>query len=70
MSARDGGRFLASRALTLGVYTLAIIGVTGWDRDPNSWPLIAFHLFTGAWLLWWAVNRTIRHYHEDERSGH
>jgi hypothetical protein len=65
MSVRDGARFLGSRALTLGFYVLATIGIRTWDRDPNSWRLIAFHLLTAAMFLWWAVSRTIRHYHED-----
>jgi hypothetical protein len=65
MAARDAARFIGSRALTLGFYVLATIGISDWDRDPDSWRLIGFHLLTAAMFLWWAVARSIRHYHED-----
>lgn len=74
MATRDAAQYLASRALTLGFYALATIGITSWDRDPDSWCLTAYHLLTAAMFLWWAVSRTIRHFHEDqaddERRGH
>jgi hypothetical protein len=66
MAARDAGRFLARRALTTSCYALAVIGITNWDSDPDSWRLIAFRLATAVMFLWWAVSRTIRHYHEDQ----
>lgn len=69
MGVRDAARFTGSRALTLGLYLLATVGVSSWDRDPDSWRLIGFHLLSAAMFLWWAVSRTIRHYHEDHPSG-
>lgn len=62
-------RWLASRALTLGLYILAIIGATNWDHDPNSWFLITTRLGANAMFLWWAVDRTIGHHHEDHKSA-
>lgn len=59
-------RFLAARAGTLGLYILGIIGGSSWDRDPNSWGLIALHLVSSASFLWWAVARTVRHCAEDQ----
>lgn len=67
MAARDALRFVASRALTIGCYALATIGITAWDRDPDSWRLIALHLGSAVMFTWWAVVRTIRHYHEDHQ---
>ena len=69
MSARDAARFTGSRALTLGFYVLATVGISSWDQDPDSWRLIGFHLLSAAMFLWWAVSRTIRHYHEDHPTG-
>lgn len=68
MSVRDAGKFLGARAITLGIYAGAVVGITNWDRDPNSWRLIAIHLGTAVLWLWWAVSRSIRHYHEDHPS--
>lgn len=68
MSARDAGRFVASRALTFGFYVLAVVGISGWDRDPDSWRLILFRLGAAALFLWAAVIRTVRHYHEDRQQ--
>jgi hypothetical protein len=65
VSARDAGRYLAREALTLGWYSLAVVGVSGWDRNPDSWFLITFRIGAAALFLWAAVTRTIRHYHED-----
>ena len=67
MSARDAARYVGSRTATLGLYTLAIVEVTGWDRDPNSWALITVRLLMSATFLWWAVSRTIRHEREDQK---
>ena len=68
MAARDAVRFLASRAVTVGCYALAAIGITSWDRDPDSWRLIALHLGSAVMFTWWAVYRTIRHYLEDHQA--
>lgn len=66
MATRHAARFLATRAHTLGLYILAIIGGSSWDRGPDSWRFIALHLISAAAFLWWAVNRTIRHYLDDQ----
>lgn len=50
---------------TLGLYTLVIVDASGWDRDRNSWPLLIFRLLATATFLWWAVDRTVTHWHED-----
>lgn len=68
MSAQDAGRFVASRAATLGLYILGVVGASGWDRNPDSWILIGFRLGAAAMFLWYAVARSIRHYHEDHPS--
>jgi hypothetical protein len=64
MSARDAARFTASRAGTFGLYALAVIGSSSWDRDPDSW-FILVRIGGTVIFLWFAVSRTIRHYHED-----
>ena len=68
MSARDAGRFVASRAATFGLYALAVIGASSWDADPDSW-WIFVRIGGTVNFLWFAVARTIRHYHEDHPDG-
>lgn len=60
-----GLRFLADRGLTIVLYILAIVGMTEWDKNSDSLVSITFNLASTATFLWWAVTRTVRHYHED-----
>lgn len=64
LAAKWAGRRLA----TGGLYILAIIGASGWDRDPDSWFLILFRLGGTALVLSWAVSRTVSHWHEDQKG--
>lgn len=58
------------RLLTQGLYILAIIGASSWDRDPDSsWFRIFLRLGAAAMLLSWAVYRTIGHWHEDQEDA-
>ena len=66
MSARTATKWAGQRLGTLGLYVLAIIGSSSWDRDPDSWRLIALRLGATALWLYWAVRRTVRHYLEDQ----
>jgi hypothetical protein len=61
--------WVVRRLYTGGLYILAIIGATSWDRDPNSWFLICLRLGATAMFLWWAVDRTITHWHEDREDA-
>jgi len=65
MSTRDAVGFLASRAATFGLYVLAVgnIGLLG--AEPDSWREIGFRLIGGAAFTYWAVNRSIQHWHDD-----
>ncbi|MFI6681896.1 hypothetical protein [Kribbella sp. NPDC050470] len=54
------------RLATLGLYILAIIGASGWDRDNPSWFRIFLRLGGAAMFLWWAVWRTVDHWNEDQ----
>jgi hypothetical protein len=65
----DGVKWLWRRLATLGIYVLVIIGASGWDRDPNSWFRISLRLGATAMFLWWAVDRTIAHWHEDQEDA-
>lgn len=53
---------------TGGLYLLAVIGATSWDRNPNSWFLITLRLGAVVMFLGWAVYRTIGHWHEDQEA--
>lgn len=57
------------RLLTVGLYVLAIIGASGWDRDDPSWFRIFLRLGATAIWLYWAVSRTISHWHEDQEDA-
>jgi hypothetical protein len=65
----DTAKWAGRRLLTVGLYILAIIGATSWDRDPNSWFLICLRLGATAMFLWWAVWRTIDHWHLDQEDA-
>lgn len=63
-TARWAGRRLA----TVGLYVMAIIGASSWDRDPASWFLFVRLGGTAIWL-YWAVSRTVTHWHEDQEDA-
>ncbi len=58
-------RFVGDRVFTFLLYLLAVLDASSWDRNPDSWFWITFRLFAAAGYLWWAVGRTIRHWHAD-----
>jgi len=61
--------WLLRRLHTLGLYILVVIGASSWDRDPNSWFHIILRLGATAMFLWWAVDRTVDHWHEDQEDA-
>lgn len=67
MSARDAARYLGSRAITFGLYTLAIVDASSFDQDRNDWFLITLRLLGSATFFWWAVSRTVQHWHQDQQ---
>lgn len=61
--------WLVRRLFTAGLYLLAVIGASSWDQHPNSWFLIILRLGAVVMFLWWAVDRTIGHWHEDQEDA-
>lgn len=58
--------WFGARALTFGMYLMAVIGASSWDaEDLSSWKS-AMRLVGSASFLLLAVIRTIRHVKEDD----
>jgi len=68
VSARDGGRFLASRGLTAAFYLLAVLDINDWDRA-DDWKVTAVRLASCVAILWLAVARTAQHAHEERQKA-
>lgn len=61
-------KYLGKRALTLVDYVLVIIGINHWSDNPDSWGHTLWRLAATTAFLWFAVYRTIEHYHEDREK--
>jgi len=64
----DAAKWLGRRIATFGLYLLAVIGGSSWDQGDPSWFRITLRLGAAAMFLWWAIERTVGHWHEDQED--